>query len=75
MCVCRVSFDDTKEEIGKVFILLDMIKLDFAKHESTLRRLCRAFHNHGVKLAYTMLNTAYVNVVQSPTFPYISGFL
>ena len=48
-----------KEEIGKVFILLDMIKLDFPKHESTLRRLCRAFYNHGVKLAYTTLNTAY----------------
>lgn len=48
-----------KEEIGKVFILLDMIKLDFMKHESTLRRLCRAFYNHGIKLAYTTLNTAY----------------
>ena len=48
-----------KEEVGKVFLLLDMIKLDFAKHESILRRLCRAFYNHGVKSAYTTLNTEY----------------
>ena len=48
-----------KEEVGKVFLLLDMIKLDFAKHESILRRLCRAFYNHGAKSAYTTLNIEY----------------
>lgn len=48
-----------REEIGKVFILLDMVKLDFTKHESTLRKLCRAFYNHGAKSAYTTLNTVY----------------
>lgn len=48
-----------REEIGKVFLLLDMLKLDFIKYESALRKLCRAFYNHGAKSAYTTLNTVY----------------
>jgi len=41
------------EEIGKVYILLDMLRLDFAKHEGELRKLCGAFYNHLSKHAYT----------------------
>jgi len=41
------------EEVGKVYILLDMLRLDFAKHEGELRKLCRAFYDHLSKHAYT----------------------
>lgn len=41
------------EEVGKVYILLDMLRLDFAKHEGELRKLCGAFYNHLSKHAYT----------------------
>lgn len=40
------------EEVGKVYILLDMLRLDFAKHEGELRKLCRAFYDHLSKHAY-----------------------
>lgn len=40
------------EEAGKVYILLDMARLDFAKHQGELRKLCRAFYNHLLKHAY-----------------------
>ena len=41
-----------REEIPKSFVLLDMCRLDWDKHESVLRRLCRAFYNHIAKHAY-----------------------
>lgn len=44
------------EEIGKIFILMDMIKLDFTKYENKLRRLCGGFYSHGVKHSYVTLN-------------------
>lgn len=40
------------EEVGKVYILLDMLRLDFARHEGELRKLCKAFYNHLSKHAY-----------------------
>jgi len=40
------------EEIAKLYILLDMCRLDFKKHESILRCLCRAFYDHVLKYAY-----------------------
>ena len=46
------------EEMAKVYILLDMCRLDFTKHENTLKHLCRAFYEHVAKFAYglTMLS-------------------
>ena len=41
-----------REEIAKSFVLLDMCRLDSVKHESVLRRLCRAFYDHIKKHAY-----------------------
>lgn len=40
------------EEMAKVYILLDMCRLDFTKHENTLKHLCRAFYEHVAKFAY-----------------------
>ena len=40
------------EEMAKSFILLDMCRLDFEKHETPLKRLCRAFYDHVDKYAY-----------------------
>jgi len=40
------------EELGKAYLLLDMLRLDTGVHDSTLRSLCRAFYNHIVKYAY-----------------------
>jgi AbiV family abortive infection protein len=41
------------EEIAKIYILLDMCRLDLLKHESTLKNLCRAFYDHVAKHAYS----------------------
>jgi len=41
-----------KEEVGKAFILLDMCRLNFGKHESVLRRLTEGFYVHEAKQAY-----------------------
>lgn len=40
------------EEMAKVYILLDMCRLDFHRHENILKQLCRAFYDHVVKYAY-----------------------
>lgn len=40
------------EEIAKIYILMDMARLKFSKHESILRRLCRAFYDHLDKHIY-----------------------
>lgn len=40
------------EEAAKVYILLDMARLDFAKHQGELGKLCKAFYNHLSKHAY-----------------------
>lgn len=40
------------EEAGKVYILLDMARLDFSKHLGELSKLCRAFYSHLLKHAY-----------------------
>lgn len=41
-----------REELSKIFILIDMCRLDFTTHESTAKRLCAAFYNHISKHAY-----------------------
>ena len=41
------------EEMAKVFILLDMCRVDFERHESILKNLCRAFYDHVAKYAYS----------------------
>ena len=40
------------EETAKVYILLDMCRLDFIRHENYLKNLCRGFYDHVVKYAY-----------------------
>ncbi len=40
------------EEMAKVYILLDMCRLDFTRHESLLKNLCRGFYDHVIKHAY-----------------------
>ena len=41
------------EEMAKSFILLDMCRLDFEKHEAPLKNLCHAFYSHVKKYAYS----------------------
>ena len=41
-----------REEIAKAYILLDMCRLGFEKHESTMKSLCAAFYDHVDKFAY-----------------------
>lgn len=41
-----------REEIAKIHILVDACRLDFEKHGSTLKSLCKAFYNHVAKYAY-----------------------
>jgi AbiV family abortive infection protein len=40
------------EEMAKIYILLDMCRLDFTRHRSILKRLCKAFYNHNYKYSY-----------------------
>lgn len=40
------------EEMAKSFILLDMCRLDFSRHDNVLRALCRVFYDHVMKHAY-----------------------
>ena len=48
----RFLLTTAREEVGKAFIMLDMCRLDFARHQSVLRRLCTAFYSHIEKQAY-----------------------
>lgn len=41
-----------QEEMGKAYILLDMCRVDLARHQHVLRRLCRSFYNHVLKHVY-----------------------
>ena len=45
-----------REEMGKLYILVDMCRLNLAKHASILRALCKAFYQHEVKHAYFELS-------------------
>ena len=45
-----------KEEMAKSYIFLDMCRLNFSKHESVLKCLCKAFYDHVFKHAYFQLN-------------------
>ena len=47
------------EELAKVYILVDMLRLDWTKHMSTERKLCQSFYSHGAKYAYLLLNRQY----------------
>ncbi|MCH8842659.1 MAG: AbiV family abortive infection protein [SAR324 cluster bacterium] len=44
-----------KEEIGKLYILIDYCRLDNNKHSSTAKNLCKSFYNHVNKIAYYTL--------------------
>lgn len=48
----RFLLATAREELAKAPILVDMCRLDFEKHESVLKRLCRAFYDHIAKHAY-----------------------
>ena len=39
-------------EMGKFYLLLDMCRLDLARHENYLKRLCWGFYDHITKHAY-----------------------
>lgn len=41
-----------REEMGKLHLLLDMCRLNLARHENYLKRLCGAFYDHITKHAY-----------------------
>ena len=41
-----------QEEMGKAYILLDMCRVDLARRQDVLRRLCRAFYSHILKHVY-----------------------
>ena len=48
----RFILTTAREEIAKSYILLDMCRLDWQRHNCVLRRLCGAFYNHIEKHAY-----------------------
>ena len=47
----RFLLSTADEEMGKWYILVDMIRLH-ENHEATLKALCKAFYNHVAKYAY-----------------------
>lgn len=51
----RFLLTTADEEMAKPYILLDMCRLDFSKHENALRNLCRAFYDHVAKHAYNKI--------------------
>lgn len=48
----RFLLTTAREEIAKSYILVNTCRLDLEKHNSVLRRLCRAFYDHISKHAY-----------------------
>ena len=46
-----------EEEMGKVYILLDMCRVDPARSQNRLRHLCRSFYSHVIKHVYLDLST------------------
>jgi AbiV family abortive infection protein len=48
----RFLLTTANEEMAKAYILLDACRLDFFRHQSTLKRLCYAFYDHVSKYAY-----------------------
>ena len=45
-----------QEEMGKAYILLDMCRVDLARHQHVLRHLCRIFYSHVLKHVYLDLS-------------------
>jgi AbiV family abortive infection protein len=41
-----------QEEVGKLYIILDMARVDFRRGQAALHYLCRAFYNHVLKHVY-----------------------
>ena len=54
----RASFLITtaEEEMGKIYILLDMCRVDIARRQDVLRHLCVCFYNHIIKHVYLDLS-------------------
>ena len=61
LSTARFLITTAREEIAKTYILVDMCRLDFARHESVLRKLCQAFYDHIAKHAYIEVLT-FVNI-------------
>ena len=62
----RFVLTTAREEMAKVFILLDMSRLDFTRHKSVLKRLCKAFYSHNFKYAYiTVEQDDFITSMQS----------
>ena len=51
----RFLLSTADEEIAKSYILMDMCRLDFSRHQSVLKRLCTAFYDHVYKYAYNVV--------------------
>ena len=45
-----------EEEMGKIYILLDMCRVDIARRQDVLRHLCVCFYNHIIKHVYLDLS-------------------
>lgn len=45
-----------REEMGKIYVLVDICRLNFGRHEGLLRGLCKAFYGHEIKHAYFELS-------------------
>ena len=41
-----------REEMGKLYILIDMCRVDFKRREDIARKLCKGFYRHEIKHAY-----------------------
>ena len=54
----RASFliATAEEEMGKVYILLDMCRVDLARRQDVLHHLCNCFYNHILKHVYLDLS-------------------
>jgi AbiV family abortive infection protein len=57
LSTARFLITTAREEIAKTYILVDMCRLDFGRHESVLRKLCQAFYDHIAKHAYVEVLT------------------
>ena len=44
------------EEVAKVYMLLDMARVDFLKHSNIVRQLCKSYYDHIAKAVYIYIS-------------------
>ena len=60
-----------QEEMGKAYMLLDMCRVDLARHQNVLRHLCRSFYSHPLKHVYFDLSAhQYAGIRELPEVQY-----